>query len=93
MVASHDPHSILSANAITVYRISADSLIREWRQAAPEWGAKAAQWNGHDSIQFVRAWMAEARRTVPESPALLIRAGDTWRLEGVVPPEDTTEVP
>jgi hypothetical protein len=94
-IASLGQGSETRGNSLTVKRVDGDSLVTEWEEFPVEWGPKDPVWSGEDTVRFLRVWAREERKSIPETPASLIRTGKVWVLRGIVPdslPEDTTEV-
>jgi len=94
-IASLDLHQIVRDNSIVIARVDGDSIVEEWKVAPQDWGPKDASWSGEDTVLFTRVWGIGERRSVPESPAMVVRTATGWVVQGEVPdtlPEDTTEV-
>ena len=72
-------------SGIWLYQVQGDSVISEWVHEDGDWGARDLVWVGEDSLQFIRMWPRRYRRPGHERPALLVRIGGAWNVEGEVP--------
>jgi hypothetical protein len=83
LIASRGVAADSEENALTIVRISGDSVVTEWNTDTEKWDAKDPVWSGEDTIYIKRIWMTGAGRGVPEAPAMLVRVGDHWVLREV----------
>jgi hypothetical protein len=89
LIASRGVAADSEEDALTIVRVSGDSVVTEWNTDTEKWDAEDPVWNGEDTIYIKRTWMTGARKGVPEAPAMLVRVGDHWVLrpiQGSSPP-------
>jgi hypothetical protein len=85
LIASRGVAADTTEDALTIVRISGDSVVTEWNTDTEKWDAKDPVWNGEDTIYITRIRPGTAQRGGSEAPAMLVRVGDHWVLRDAKP--------